>query len=255
MIRFVGGMKLGVCEKKGGKRALSIRKPRPRCDQHAPVATLTPHHPHKSTYRKHSDQRRITSIYHAHAAMVDTDTPNRPRLPTPGLSSSPTSPVIDYSPHTVPYNEDFENDMMNAILHGPSHTPPRRKTEDTPMISAADLPIPVASHLRTHPSPIPGLFLTHENGYHTGGIGPSAHVVHDFAQQFVAEREIAPGDVPALEQAVQTEVEGRLDEVRARMRKREKAVRENERVRRELEDLRLQRQAELRVLERMKGKR
>lgn len=80
-------------------------------------------------------------------------------------------------------------------------------------------------------------------------------MVNDFAQQFVGEREIAPGDVRALEQAVQTEVEGRLEEVRARMRRREKAVRENERVRRELEDLRLQRQAELRVLERMKGKR
>jgi hypothetical protein len=187
--------------------------------------------------------------------MADTDTPARPRLPTPGLSSSPTSPVIDYSPHTVPYNEDFENDLMNAILHGPPSASPRRKTEEPPMIAAADLPIPVASHLRTHPSPIPGLFLTHEHGYHTGGIGPSAHVVGEFAQRFVGERDIAPGDVRALERAVEAEVQGRLDEVRSRMKRREKAFRDNERVRRELEDLRLQRQAEIRVLERMKGKR
>ncbi|KAF3038440.1 hypothetical protein E8E11_006587 [Didymella keratinophila] len=183
------------------------------------------------------------------------DTSARPRLPTPGLSSSPTSPVIDYSPHTVPYNEDFENDLMRAILHGSPSTSPRRKTEEPPMISAADLPIAVTSHLRTHASPIPGLFLTHEHGYHTGGIGPSAHVVSEFAQQFIGEREIAPGDVRALERAVEVEVQGRLEEVRSRMKRREKAVRENERVRRELEDLRLQRQAELRVLERMKGKR
>lgn len=182
--------------------------------------------------------------------MADTSA----RLPTPGLSSSPTSPVIDYSPHTVPYNEEFENDVMNAILHGPPPTSPRCKTEAPPMISAADLPIPLASHLRTHPSPIPGILLTHAHGYHTGGIGPSAHVVSEFAQRFVSDRDIAPGDVSALERAVELEVQARLDEVRSRMKRREKAVRENERVRRELEDLRLQRQAELRVLERMKGR-
>lgn len=184
--------------------------------------------------------------------MADTDTPTRPRLPTPGLSSSPTSPVIDYSPHTAPYKEDFENDIMHAVLHTPPNLSPRRKTEDTPMISASDLPIPLSSHLRTHPSPIPGLFLTHENGYHTGGIGPSAHVVGEFAQRFVAERVIGPGDVSGLEDAVREEVGARLEEVKARMRRREEAVGKNEKVLRELEDLRLQRQAELRVLEKMK---
>lgn len=186
--------------------------------------------------------------------MTDIQAPSRPRLPTPGLSSSPTSPVIDYSPHTVPYNEAFENGVMKAILHGPSDPSPRRKDEDTPMIAAADLPIPISSHLRTHPSPIPGLFLTHENGYHTGGIGPSAHAVDEFAQRFVEEKGLGPGDVAGLEKAVRGEVEGRLEEVRSRMKKRERAVKENERVLKELEDLRLSRQAELRVLERMKGK-
>ncbi|KAF2628050.1 hypothetical protein BU25DRAFT_410169 [Macroventuria anomochaeta] len=187
--------------------------------------------------------------------MAATDTFSRPRLPTPGLSSSPTSPVIDYSPHTVPYNEDFENDVMNTVLHGPSNPSPRRRTEETPMISASDLPIPLASHLRTHPSPIPGLFLTHVNGYHTGGIGPSAHIVGEFAERFVRERGLGSGDVEGLESAVREEVGGRMEEVRCRMRRRKEAVKENERVKRELEDLALQRQAELRVLERMKGKR
>lgn len=123
------------------------------------------------------------------------------------------------------------------------------------MISASDLPIPVSSSLRTHPSPIPGVFLTHQNGYHTGGIGPSAHVVNEFARQFVEERGLGPGDVSGLERAVRGEVEGRLEEVRRRMRERERVVKDNDRVKKELEDLRLSRQAELRVLERMKGKR
>jgi hypothetical protein len=112
----------------------------------------------------------------------------------------------------------------------------------------------LSSHLRTHPSPIPGLFLTHENGYHTGGIGPSAHAVNEFAQRFVEEKGLGPGDVAGLDKAVRGEVEGRLEEVRSRMKKRERAVKENERVLKELEDLRLSRQAELKVLERIKGK-
>ncbi|KAJ4993765.1 hypothetical protein SVAN01_00819 [Stagonosporopsis vannaccii] len=187
--------------------------------------------------------------------MADADMSSHPRLPTPGLSSSPTSPVIDYSPHTVPYNEDFENDLMRAILHGTPHPSPKRKSDDQPMISASDLPVPITSHLRTHASPVPGLFLTHENGYHTGGIGPSAHVVSDFARQFIEERGLGPGDVDGLERAVRGEVEGKLEEVRSRMRRREGVVRENERVLKELESLRLERQAELRVLEKMRGKR
>ena len=45
---------------------------------------------------------------------------------------------------------------------------------------------------------------------------------------------------------------GTPEEVKARMRRREEAVGKNEKVLRELEDVRLQRQAELRVLEKMK---
>ncbi|KAJ8110205.1 hypothetical protein OPT61_g6895 [Boeremia exigua] len=187
--------------------------------------------------------------------MADTDISSHPRLPTPGPSSSPTSPVIDYSPHTVPYNETFENDLMRAILHGSPQPSPKRKTEDTPMISAADLPIPITSHLRVHPSPIPGVFLTHVNGYHTGGIGPSTHAVNDFARRFVEDRGLGAGDVGGLERAVRGEVEDKLDEVRSKMRRREVAVKENERLRKELESLRLERQAELRVMEKMKGRR
>lgn len=187
--------------------------------------------------------------------MADAATPARPRLPTPGLSSSPTSPVIDYSPHTVPYNEAFENDLMAAILHAPPPPSPRPSTAaQQPIISAADLPIPVASPLRAHPSPVPGLLLTHANGYHTGGIGPSARVVAEFGGRFIADKRVAPGDGAALESAIEAGVQSRLEIVRSRLRRREKAVRDNERVRRELDDLRLQRQAEIRVLERLKGR-
>jgi hypothetical protein len=62
------------------------------------------------------------------------------------------------------------------------------------------------------------------------------------------------GDVGGLDKAVKGEVERRLEEVRSRMKKRERAVKENERVLKDLEDLRLSRQAEVRVLEKHKDK-
>jgi hypothetical protein len=50
-------------------------------------------------------------------------------------------------------------------------------------------------------------------------------------------------------------MDGKMEELRDRMKEREKAVRRNREVDEELEKLRLQRDAEVRVLEKMKGKR
>lgn len=188
--------------------------------------------------------------------MTDTP-PSRPRLPTPTRSPSPTSPVIDYSPHTVPYDETFENDLMTAILHAPEQpaAPAPSATTSPPLISASALPIPLSSPLRTHPSPIPGVRLTHERGHHTGGPGPSGQAARDFAARFIAEAGVAAGDAAALERAVARAQAARLEDVRNRMRAREEAWRRNLATERELGDLKLQRQAEVRVLERMKGKR
>lgn len=50
-------------------------------------------------------------------------------------------------------------------------------------------------------------------------------------------------------------LEGKMEEVKERMGKREEAVKKNREVDEELEKLRLQRDAEVRVLERLKGRR
>jgi hypothetical protein len=121
------------------------------------------------------------------------------------------------------------------------------------MIPASQLPIPLSSHLRTHPSPLPGLFVTNANGYHTGGPGPSPQTIQAFAEEFMAEHDIE--DAGQLERVVERIRDEKMSEVRGRMEEREKAMLRNREIDDELEKLRLQREAEVRVLEKMKGRR
>lgn len=58
-----------------------------------------------------------------------------------------------------------------------------------------------------------------------------------------------------MERVVEDVVRHKLEEAKQRMEKRKELVEKNRGIERELEDLRLQRSAELRVMERVKGKR
>ncbi|KAF2634874.1 hypothetical protein P280DRAFT_412828 [Massarina eburnea CBS 473.64] len=168
---------------------------------------------------------------------------------TPG-DDEPTSPVIDYSPATVPYNESFENTLMNAILYGQPPAP-RTPLPATPVINPKTLPIPLSSSLRTYPSPLPGVLLTHPSGYHTGGPGPNPSTVAEFAKKFIEEYGIE--DAGQLERVVEEKIKEKMEEARERMRDREEAANQNKRVQRELEELRMQRAMELEVAEKIKG--
>lgn len=179
---------------------------------------------------------------------VMTNTPLTPGEDEP--ESEPTSPVVDYSPATVAYNEAFENSLMKAILYG-SPSEPRTPLPSTPVINPTSLPIPLSSPLRTHPSTLPGVLLTHPNGYYTGGPGPNPSNVTEFANKFIAEHGIE--DAGQLERVVEEKIREKMEELRERMRDREEAVNKNRSVERELEDLRMQRAAELRVAEKIKG--
>jgi hypothetical protein len=164
----------------------------------------------------------------------------------------PTSPVIDYSPGTVPYNEAFENALMTAILYStPPNPVPHTPLTAPPMINPTTLPIPLTSPLRTHPSPIPGILLTHANGYHTGGPGPTPDTVAEFARRFVEGEGVE--DAGQLERVVEERIGSLMEVVRERMREREEAVGRNRIVERELEELAMQRAAELSVAEKIKG--
>ncbi|KAF2476911.1 uncharacterized protein BDR25DRAFT_209533 [Lindgomyces ingoldianus] len=180
--------------------------------------------------------------------MADIPMPNAP--PTPGEDPEPKCPTIDYSPATAQYDEAFENQLMQAILYPsdkPAHLNP---SDDAPHIPPTALPVPLYSHLRTHPSPVPGLLLTHPHGYHTGGPGPSPSSISDFAQKFIQENGIQ--DAGQLERIVEEKIREKMEIVRERMRDREEAVKKNEAVNRQLEDLEVQRSAEVKVVEMIK---
>ncbi|KAF2020620.1 hypothetical protein BU24DRAFT_4287 [Aaosphaeria arxii CBS 175.79] len=168
--------------------------------------------------------------------------------PTPGEEPEPTSPVIDYSPATVTYDERFENNLMHAILN-PSDTP-SRTSGSPPLIDPTTLPVALDSPLRTHRSPIPGVLLTHANGYHTGGPGPAASIVNDFAEKFIKENDIQ--DVGQLERVVEEKIKDLMEVATERMREREEAIRKNEEVEKELKNLEIQRDTERRVEEKFK---
>ncbi|KAF2114423.1 hypothetical protein BDV96DRAFT_613135 [Lophiotrema nucula] len=172
---------------------------------------------------------------------------------TPIEDPEPTAPAIDYSPATITYDEHFENHLMKAILY-PNDTPPvQHSLSSPPHIDPTTLPIPLNSALRTHASIIPGVYLTHENGYHTGGPGPSPATVNEFASRFIAEHGIT--DAGELERLVEEEIKKRLDIVMERMREREEAVMKNEGISRKVSELEVQRRAEERVLERVREER
>lgn len=183
-------------------------------------------------------------------AQEDTVMSNAPLTPGEEADAEPTSPVIDFSPATVAYDEAFENELMTAILYS-SGTAPRTPLDSTPIINPTMLPTPLSSHLRTHQSPIPGVLLTHANGYHTGGPGPSPSTVAEFARKFISEHGIE--DAGQLERIVEEKIKEKMELVKERMRDREEAVNRNRGVERELEELQMQRAAELSVAEKLKG--
>lgn len=167
---------------------------------------------------------------------------------TPGEDPEPTSPVIDYSPITVQYNEAFENDLMHSILE-PSNLNSRPQTSP-PLIDPTALPIPLSSPLRTYPSPVPGILLTHPNGYHTGGPGPSPSTINEFADNFIKEYEIQ--DAGQLERIVEDKVRVLMYTAKDRMREREVAIQKNKDVEKQLQNLEEQRNIERRVAEKIK---
>jgi hypothetical protein len=177
---------------------------------------------------------------------------NAPLTPSEEADRELTSPVIDYSPATVAYNESFENDLMNAILYGSAQPPTRTPLSSPPMVNPTTLPIPLDSNLRTHPSPIPGVQLTHANGYHTGGPGPNPTAVAEFAKKFIEEHGIE--DAGQLERVVEELIGEKMAVVKERMKEREEAIKKNKAIERDLEELKLQRAAELSVVEKIRGK-
>ena len=156
------------------------------------------------------DSPQIRPLYSLHIQnmaqedQIMTDAPL-----TPG--EEPSSPIIDYSPAKVPYNEAFENELMNAMLYA-SPSDARTPLSSTPLINPTTLPVPLSSELRTYASPLPGVLLTHPNGYYTGGPGPNPSTVAEYAKKFIEENGIE--DAGQLERVVEEKIREKLEEAK-----------------------------------------
>jgi hypothetical protein len=168
--------------------------------------------------------------------------------PTPGEDVEPGQPSPTENPSTNEvYDETFENDLMKTILHPPAAPMEPTSNPNLPFVPPSSLPLPLASLLRTYPSPITGVLLTHPHGSVAGGPGPSPEEVSAFAKAFIEEHGIT--NEKDLAKKVDEVVKMKMGELRERAAKREEAVQANERVRKEIKNLELQREAEKRVEE------
>ncbi|KAF2738832.1 hypothetical protein EJ04DRAFT_27680 [Polyplosphaeria fusca] len=169
---------------------------------------------------------------------------------TPVDDPEPTAPVIDYSLAAVPYNEAYENDLMKAILYPSSKTPAQPPSNPPPHIAPTSLPVPLDSPLRTYPSAVPGIFLTHENGHFTGGPGLTPAAKAEYSKRFIAEHNIKTAE--ELERVRAQLIAQKIEEAKARARAREAAIRKNAEIDKRIQELEVQRSAEMRVAERVK---
>ncbi|KAF2219795.1 hypothetical protein BDZ85DRAFT_322176 [Elsinoe ampelina] len=166
--------------------------------------------------------------------------------------TAPASPSTDhlhasYLPRDIPYSPTFEDAITILLLSPPPSLPAPSPTPTTslPHLPLSSLPLSPTDPRRTHPSPIPGLLLTHPGGYLEGGPGLSPSE-DEFAAHFIAEHGVRDGET--LARVVEREVQGQLEVARERARNRREGKRKNEGIEAEIRAMEEQLRVEMRVL-------
>jgi hypothetical protein len=160
-------------------------------------------------------------------------------------------------PTTIPYNAAFDDSLMSTMLYIPSSFQQRPNGEqplDATSITPEHLPIPLLSHLRTHPSGVPGVALTHPHGSLYGGPQPhSLEALHAYAQELIASNGIVCRS--ELEALIEREIVDARSELEERLDARRSARERNQDVEREIRKLVDEREMEIRVAERWRNER
>ena len=204
----------------------------------------------------------------ADPAPLSTTTP--PQETTSGVHAA-------YVPHDLKYSADFEDSLIQAVLHSSrdqtedygirvlpedsAETPENGRSvrlndisaESLPNITEEELPLPLDDKRRTFASPIPGVKLTHPGGYLEGGPGLDPDM-DTFPDDFLSNNPHV-SNIEQLRLAVQKEIEVSVDVLKERLRERQKAKERNEQIEKEIKTLTDQHSMELKIQKRMQEER
>jgi hypothetical protein len=166
-----------------------------------------------------------------------------------------TVPIMAFpppEPSTPPYDESFENAIMERAIstaappHGQSQTPTAIP------ILPAERPLPLSDSRRQHPLPSTSLLLTEQGGSIYGGAGSSKEKLRAEAQDLIDANDFTSKD--ELEELIGKKVEDTKQEARARAYRRLEALKKNARIDEEIRELEMNHQMEKRAMEkRTKG--
>ena len=197
------------------------------------------------------------------------------------MSHAPTTPksntpddgtYASHLPRDVPYAASFE-DAVQAVVLGPQSTktgirilPADDPQEDQPGVAVhstsidrssfpeipfSELPLALDDPRRIYASPVPGVNLTHPEGYLEGGAG-IAPGEDEFARHFIVEHRIR--NATQLRSVVDREIKVNQTLLKERMEARAEAQVKNKRIEREIATLTDQMDMETRVLNKAREK-
>ncbi|KAK5109185.1 hypothetical protein LTR62_007270 [Meristemomyces frigidus] len=192
--------------------------------------------------------------------------------PTPPRENDGNNTYVNYVPHDLAYSRDFEDELLQAVLH-PTNTDPGLRiipldsTEQPengisvrvsdisiaglPSVTEDELPLLLSDARRVFQSSIPGVKLTHPGGYLEGGPGLDPNM-DTFADDFLhTHRRSNAGDVATLRTALDREVSSSIEELKQRLRAREQARWKNEQIEKELRGLEEEHDMELKIHNKM----
>ena len=145
---------------------------------------------------------------------------------------------------------------MDIVLHPPEadSRPPGGALEITFPVLPEELPVQLDDFRRSHPSAIPGINLPSSSSSLSGAPGPPDMVLHAMARDMIRENRInGPAAFAAF---LDSELERQKAQLEHRMKKRSQAKTQNEELDRELAQLEMERNMQMRVAEKWrKGRR
>ncbi|EKG17413.1 hypothetical protein MPH_05344 [Macrophomina phaseolina MS6] len=184
-------------------------------------------------------------------APITPGSPGRSNEDTPMDDAPPAEPTRPVG--EVPYNKDFEDSVMRAVLNPPPTDDGLESRGPLPAfllgrdtVPHEELPLPLDDPRRQFKSAVPGIKLTHPTGAYEGGNPAVTDEERAWRREFVQQHGVRTAE--ELERAKAQAVQELREELRRTARARKEALEEREKVEKELKNLNDQREIEIKAL-------